>query len=51
LNLPTGELNEIANATIFLASDVASFINGHILRIDGGWSAYQKSFKKRVTFR
>ena len=30
------ELNEIAKAIVFLASDAASFINGHVLNVDGG---------------
>ena len=40
LNPRTGEPLEIANAALFLASDDASFMNGHILVVDGGWSAY-----------
>ena len=40
LNPRTGEPSEIAKATLFLASDDASFINGHILVVDGGWSVY-----------
>lgn len=31
-----GEAREVANAIIFLASDEASFITGHILHVDGG---------------
>lgn len=34
-----GETTDIANAINFLCSDEASFINGHILTVDGGWSA------------
>ncbi len=40
LNPRTGEPNEIAKAALFLASDDASFVNGHIMVVDGGWSAY-----------
>lgn len=40
LNPRTGKPDEIANAALFLASDEASFVNGHILVVDGGWTAY-----------
>ncbi|MHB9055858.1 MAG: glucose 1-dehydrogenase [Paludibacteraceae bacterium] len=40
LNPRTGESSEIAEAALFLASDEASFVNAHILVVDGGWSAY-----------
>lgn len=40
LNPRTGEPNEIANVALFLASTDASFINGAVLVVDGGWSAY-----------
>lgn len=42
---------DIANAAVFLASDAASFINGHNLVVDGGlvggrqWSVLQQSLK------
>lgn len=40
---PSGRLGrpeEIAALALFLASDHAGFINGHVVLVDGGWSAY-----------
>ncbi|RPI45808.1 MAG: glucose 1-dehydrogenase [Betaproteobacteria bacterium] len=34
-----GKVEEIGPAAVFLASDEASFVNGHILNVDGGFSA------------
>jgi meso-butanediol dehydrogenase/(S,S)-butanediol dehydrogenase/diacetyl reductase len=33
-----GTIADVANAAYFLASDQGSFINGHTLSLDGGWS-------------
>ena len=34
-----GNLEELVGAAVFLASDAASFVNGHILVVDGGFLA------------
>jgi len=40
--IPVGRLGkseEVAAACIYLASDTSSYINGQVLRLDGGWKA------------
>ena len=34
-----GKPEEVANCALFLASDEASFVTGHALVVDGGWTA------------
>jgi NAD(P)-dependent dehydrogenase (short-subunit alcohol dehydrogenase family) len=34
-----GNIEELIGATVFLASDAASFVTGHMLAVDGGFLA------------
>ena len=35
----TGEPNDLAGALLYLASPASALVNGHSLRVDGGWTA------------
>lgn len=40
-----GTTEEIAHAAVFLAAPESSYINGHVLTVDGGWTAgYTRDF-------
>lgn len=40
INPRIGQPEEIAQLALFLGSDESSFINGQVVTIDGGWTAY-----------
>lgn len=40
INPRAGQPEEIAQLAIFLGSDESSFVNGQVIAIDGGWTAY-----------
>ncbi|OHB55540.1 MAG: hypothetical protein A2Y12_03790 [Planctomycetes bacterium GWF2_42_9] len=40
-----GDVDDIANAALFLAGDCSKYITGHVLTVDGGWSCgYSRDF-------
>ena len=36
----TGVPEDIANAILYLISDEASYVNGAVLTVDGGWTSF-----------
>ena len=34
-----GQVQDVASAVLYLASDAATMVTGHSLRVDGGWTA------------
>ena len=34
-----GEIEDLSGPVVFLASDMSDFVTGHILYVDGGWTA------------
>ena len=36
----TGWPEDIANAILYLISDEASYVNGAVLTVDGGWTSF-----------
>lgn len=35
-----GQPEDVADAALFLAGDESNFVTGHVLRVDGGWTAW-----------
>jgi 2-deoxy-D-gluconate 3-dehydrogenase len=42
-NIPLGRVgkpNDVTGAVIYLASEASNMVTGHILMVDGGWTAH-----------
>ena len=45
-----GDVNDIANAVLFLASDEAGFITGQVINVDGGLLSHQPYYADEMRF-
>ncbi|MCA9187754.1 MAG: SDR family oxidoreductase [Pirellulaceae bacterium] len=43
-----GTTDDVANAALFLASDLADFVNGHVLPVNGGLQAWPNDYRQNA---